>query len=269
MPYEPGTVWQYEVPTTSSTHLPPDAGYGKALTNQGYGFEVAVADLIDNSIDAGADKIVVHFLRDAKRILTLLVIDNGKGMDDADLDAAMTVGRRRDYGESALNGSKYASEKLGLTIQATASFFASFVVAFAVQWKLTLITLGIVPAILIITGICMGYDAGYETQIMAIHARGGRLAEEAFSSVKNVQAFWAYPKLSRKYRAILDEAGAIGSKKSPIYAGFFAAEWFCVLCGYALAFWQGVRMYSTGEIANPGDVVTYGPSYLLALTHIC
>ncbi|MET8896357.1 ATP-binding protein [Streptomyces albogriseolus] len=102
MPYEPGTVWQYEVPTTGSTHLPPDAGYGKALTNQGYGFEVAVADLVDNSIDAGADKIVVHFLRDAERILTLLVIDNGKGMDDADLDAAMTVGRRRDYGDNAL-----------------------------------------------------------------------------------------------------------------------------------------------------------------------
>ncbi|MFE7726409.1 ATP-binding protein [Streptomyces violaceoruber] len=102
MPYEPGTVWQYEVPTTGSTHLPPDAGYGKALTNQGYGFEVALADLIDNSIDAGADKIVVHFLRDAKRILTLLVIDNGTGMDDAGLDGAMTVGRRREYGDGAL-----------------------------------------------------------------------------------------------------------------------------------------------------------------------
>ncbi|MEZ3178296.1 ATP-binding protein [Streptomyces pimonensis] len=102
MPYEPGTVWQYEVPTTGSTRLPPDAGYAKALTNQGYGFEVAIADLVDNSIDAGADKIVVHFLRDAKRILTLLVIDNGKGMDDAGLDAAITVGRRRDYGGSAL-----------------------------------------------------------------------------------------------------------------------------------------------------------------------
>ncbi|MGA4962584.1 ATP-binding protein [Streptomyces pseudogriseolus] len=102
MPYEPGTVWQYEVPTTGSTHLPPDAGYGKALTNQGYGFEVAIADLVDNSIDAGADKIVVHFLRDAERILTLLVIDNGTGMDDVGLDAAMTVGRRRDYGDDAL-----------------------------------------------------------------------------------------------------------------------------------------------------------------------
>ncbi|MFD5793739.1 ATP-binding protein [Streptomyces diastatochromogenes] len=102
MPYKPGAEWQYDVPTTGSTHLPPDAGYGRALTNQGYGFEVAVADLIDNSIDAGAAEIVVHFLRDASRILTLLIIDNGKGMDEEGLDAAMTVGHRRDYGEGAL-----------------------------------------------------------------------------------------------------------------------------------------------------------------------
>lgn len=102
MPYESGPAWQYDVPTTGSTHLPPDAGYGKALTNQGYGFEVAVADLIDNSIDAGADTVVVHFLRDAQRILTLLIIDNGRGLDEAGLDDAMTVGRRRAYGDGAL-----------------------------------------------------------------------------------------------------------------------------------------------------------------------
>ncbi|MEE1941651.1 ATP-binding protein [Streptomyces sp. TRM 70361] len=95
-------IWQYDVPTSGSTHLPPDAGYAKALTNQGYGFEAAVADLIDNSIDAGADAVVVHFLRDADRIVSLLVIDNGRGMDDAALDGAMTVGRRRDYGDEAL-----------------------------------------------------------------------------------------------------------------------------------------------------------------------
>ena len=94
--------WQYDVPTTTSTRLPPDAGYAKALTNQGYSFEVAVADLIDNSIDAGADSVVVHFLRDADRIVSLLVIDDGQGMDEASLDSAMTVGRRRDYGSEAL-----------------------------------------------------------------------------------------------------------------------------------------------------------------------
>ncbi|NED81268.1 ATP-binding protein, partial [Streptomyces sp. SID11233] len=94
--------WQYEVPTSGSTYLPPDAGYAKALTNQGYSFEAAVADLVDNSIDAGATAVVVHFLRDADRIVSLLVIDNGRGMDTAGLDEAMTVGHRRAYGEAAL-----------------------------------------------------------------------------------------------------------------------------------------------------------------------
>lgn len=96
------STWRYEVPVTDSARLPPDAGYAKALTNQGYGFEVAVADLIDNSIDAGADSVVVHFLRDTDRIVSLLVIDNGHGMDGAGLDSAMTVGRRRNYGGRAL-----------------------------------------------------------------------------------------------------------------------------------------------------------------------
>lgn len=102
MSYNSAASWQYEVPTAGSRHLPPDAGYAKALTNQGYGFEVAVADLIDNSMDAGADKAVVHFLRDTERILSLLIVDNGHGMDDSALDAAMTVGHRRAYDDRAL-----------------------------------------------------------------------------------------------------------------------------------------------------------------------
>src|SRR4051812_36799244 len=94
--------WRFDVPTSGSSYLPPDAGYAKALTNQGYDFENAVADLVDNSLDAAADAIVVHFLRDSKRIVSLLVLDNGKGMDGEALDQAMTVGRRRDYGDHAL-----------------------------------------------------------------------------------------------------------------------------------------------------------------------
>ncbi|MFD5630527.1 ATP-binding protein [Streptomyces sp. NPDC127072] len=96
------TAWQYEVPTTGSRRLPPDPGYGKALTHQGYGFEVAVADLIDNSIDANARNVVVHFLRDDERVTSLLIVDDGLGMSDEALDAAMTVGHRRDYGDDSL-----------------------------------------------------------------------------------------------------------------------------------------------------------------------
>lgn len=94
--------WQFEVPTNGTKHLPPDARYMKALSSQGYGFEAAIADLVDNSIDAGARDVVIHFLRDADRLVSLLVIDDGKGMTEEELDVAMTVGGRRDYDAKAL-----------------------------------------------------------------------------------------------------------------------------------------------------------------------
>lgn len=94
--------WKFEVPTTGTKHLPPDARYMEALSSQGYGFEVAIADLVDNSIDAGAKDVVIHFLRDGDQLVSLLIIDDGEGMTDEGLDVAMTVGGRRNYGRQAL-----------------------------------------------------------------------------------------------------------------------------------------------------------------------
>lgn len=53
--------WQFDVPTSDSKRLSPDARYMDALTSQGYGYEVALVDLEDNSIDAGAQDVVIHF----------------------------------------------------------------------------------------------------------------------------------------------------------------------------------------------------------------
>ncbi|SEQ31970.1 Histidine kinase-, DNA gyrase B-, and HSP90-like ATPase [Streptomyces sp. yr375] len=94
--------WQFEVPTAGSKHLPPDGRYMEALSSQGYGFEVAIADLVDNSIDAGAGNVVVHFLRDGDQLVSLVVVDDGKGMDENELDVAMTVGGRRGYDKKSL-----------------------------------------------------------------------------------------------------------------------------------------------------------------------
>ncbi|MDN3238674.1 ATP-binding protein [Glycomyces tritici] len=94
--------WIYEVPTAGRKHLPPDARYMEALSSQGYRLEVAIADLVDNSIDAGAENVAVRFLRDHDRLVGLLVIDDGRGMAEDDLDVAMTVGGRRNYDGRAL-----------------------------------------------------------------------------------------------------------------------------------------------------------------------
>ncbi|KAJ6786948.1 hypothetical protein PWT90_04585 [Aphanocladium album] len=148
------------------------------------------------------------------------------------------------------------AEKLGITIQALSTFVAAFVVAFIVQWKLTFIVISIVPVNIIVTVICVMFDMVYEYKMFDIYSKSGTIAEEAFATIRTAHAFWAFPKLSRRFTNILEEARQVGKKKSLIYAILFPFEFFCIFAGYGLAFWQGMRMYASGEISQPGTVVT-------------
>ncbi|EFQ93765.1 hypothetical protein CFE70_003811 [Pyrenophora teres f. teres 0-1] len=158
------------------------------------------------------------------------------------------------------------SEKLSLTIQGVSTFVSAFVVAFAINWKLTLITISIVPTIIVVVSVCIGLDTKNENQLIPIYSKAGQLAEEVFSTVRTVHAFWLHPLMSRKYDKLLGDAMDIGLKKSPIYAVMFSTEFFCTYCGYGLAFWQGIRMFSRGEIKQSGDVFTVIFAVIVAAT---
>ncbi|WP_345390626.1 ATP-binding protein [Nonomuraea salmonea] len=45
-----------------------------------HSLETALADLVDNSIDAGATCVLIRLVRKKGRLRSLYVIDNGKGM---------------------------------------------------------------------------------------------------------------------------------------------------------------------------------------------
>ncbi|MGU3435070.1 ATP-binding protein [Actinomycetes bacterium M1A6_2h] len=79
----------------------PDASLSSAIGLH-HTLQSAIADLIDNSIDAGASHVLVRFVRDGVDIVGLLVIDDGCGMDADTIDSAMIYGSRRDYTESDL-----------------------------------------------------------------------------------------------------------------------------------------------------------------------
>lgn len=128
--------------------------------------------------------------------------------------------------------------------------------AFAVQWKLTFILLSIVPTILVVVSICVGIDEKNESAMLSVYGKAGLLAEEVFGSIRTAHSFWLHPFLTNKYDSFLADAMRIGMKKSPNYAVMFSTEFFCVYSGYALAFWQGIRMYLRGEIKESGDVFT-------------
>ena len=67
-----------------------------------YPFEASLADLIDNSIDAEADKVLIRFHIKKATIKAVFIIDNGKGMSEETLREAMQFAKKRKYNKTDL-----------------------------------------------------------------------------------------------------------------------------------------------------------------------
>ncbi|KAK4694318.1 ATP-binding cassette, subfamily B (MDR/TAP), member 1, partial [Lecanoromycetidae sp. Uapishka_2] len=160
------------------------------------------------------------------------------------------------------------AEKLAFVIQGLSMFSSAFIVALAVQWKLSLITLSIVPVIFLVITTCIGIDAPLEARVVRIYSQASNMAQETISSIRTVHAFWARAKMVKKHDDFLQEAHTEGNKKSPIYGVLFSVEYFCVYSGIALCFWQGFRMFQSGEVANAGQVFTVVFAALIAATSV-
>ncbi|MEU6154299.1 ATP-binding protein [Actinosynnema sp. NPDC047251] len=93
--------WSLTVPTEGSIELPPDPRAMDAI-GRNHSLATALADLVDNSIDAGATQVLIRLVKAGGRLTSLYVVDNGRGMSPDVIDSAMTVGGRREYGNGDL-----------------------------------------------------------------------------------------------------------------------------------------------------------------------
>lgn len=148
------------------------------------------------------------------------------------------------------------SEKLGQMFQAASTFVAAFVIAFVSQWKLTLIAICIVPALILMVGTAGGIDAGIETQILKVYAQAGAFAEQSLGNVRTIHAFSLSSRIVNRYATYLEEAQLLGRRKNVLYGLLFAGEYFVMFAGMGLAFWQGIAMIARGEVDGIGVVFT-------------
>ncbi|KFG85180.1 ATP-binding cassette multidrug transport protein ATRC [Metarhizium anisopliae] len=156
------------------------------------------------------------------------------------------------------------SEKLGLTFQGLSAFVTGFIVAFATNWKLTLITLCIAPATIAVMAVTGIIEAGLETKILDIYAQANSFAEGVLASARTVHAFEMRSRLVNKFDQYLIEAHRVGNKISPLFGILFSSEYCIIYLGFGLAFWQGVHMFGRGEIKSSGEVFTVLLSVVIA-----
>lgn len=81
--------------------LTPDPSVLGAI-GRGHSLSTAIADIIDNSIDAGAQRIGIRFTLRNGAVGSISIRDDGIGMTDLQLRAAMTLGKRRTYEDDSL-----------------------------------------------------------------------------------------------------------------------------------------------------------------------
>lgn len=85
------------VSTLHRIEVMPSAGrLTSSLRDIGYDFESAVADLVDNSISAGAGRVDIEIVFDADDSY-VAIADDGRGMSEDSITEAMRFGTRRGY----------------------------------------------------------------------------------------------------------------------------------------------------------------------------
>ncbi|CAG8341177.1 unnamed protein product [Penicillium salamii] len=160
------------------------------------------------------------------------------------------------------------SEKLGLVIQGLSAFISAFVLAFVTQWKLTLISCCIAPAMLVVIGVVSTIEAGIETKILGIQAQAGSFAESILSSSRTVHAFGIRSRLIGDFDKFLVASKRLGDKKGPLWGFLFSSEYAIIYAGFGLSFWQGIRMLVSGEVAESGEIFTVIMSVIVAATSL-
>ena len=96
--------------------LPDPVRVAEGLRDTGYEFHTAIADIVDNSIAAGASHVDIHIGMDAKNNVIVAVVDNGCGMDRDGLINAMRYGSDKRTDPSSLG-------KFGLGLKTASTAF--------------------------------------------------------------------------------------------------------------------------------------------------
>ncbi|KXN65298.1 hypothetical protein CONCODRAFT_53649, partial [Conidiobolus coronatus NRRL 28638] len=155
------------------------------------------------------------------------------------------------------------SEKVALIVHDSCTFISAFIIAFTVNWRLSLMLFCIVPAIGILIGAMMFFGFKYITSSLEKYSIAGNTAEECFSTIRTVAAFNLQNKMGKRYDGLLVKAQKDAVMQALIFSIGVAGMFFLIYCGYSLTFYYGAliigwNLGSVGSIVNTFFAIIIG-----------
>lgn len=147
------------------------------------------------------------------------------------------------------------SEKVGLTLTGVTTFLGALVVGFVKSWRLTLVLISVIVAMVVAIGGTSRLVVKFNTRSQESSGKGATLAEEVFSSIRNATALGTQERLAKQYDEYLLVAEKWGFKGKSVGGITLGTMMFIIFCDYGLSFWQGSRFLVNGDI-SVGNIVT-------------
>lgn len=149
-------------------------------------------------------------------------------------------------------------DKVATMIQWITSCLAAYVIAFISGWKLALATVAFCPIIIAFGAFMTKFLRTIAQREAQSYAKAGAVAEEVFTSIRTVMAFNGQGKECKRYDDNLASANKESVRKGMVAGLGQSAFWFFVYTAFAVAFWYGMYLTRTGELAGfePGETLT-------------
>ncbi|KAJ9437003.1 Multidrug resistance protein 1 [Diplonema papillatum] len=141
---------------------------------------------------------------------------------------------------------------LGMLLRILVNFGGGFAIAFAYQWKVTLVVLALAPVLVI---------SGYMNALIMSSSFGGgesgtgRLASEAITNIKTVISFNGQPTMLEMFSQAGDAQVRAKIKRALGQGIAYGVSQFFMFAVFGVAFWYGGSLISDGE-ADFKDVTT-------------
>lgn len=146
-------------------------------------------------------------------------------------------------------------EKVGKFIQLASTFLGGFAIAFTKGWKLALVLMSCIPAIVIAGGAMAMFMSKMSSRGQAAYAEAGNVVEQTVGAIRTVASFTGEKQAINKYNSKLEIAYASTVQQGLASGVGLGLVLLIVFSTYGLAVWYGSKLiiengYNGGQVIN-------------------
>lgn len=179
-----------------------------------------------------------------RRMMLAAILRNEVGWFDEDEHNSSLVAAR--LAQDAADVKAAVPERISVILQNMTSLLTSFIVAFIVEWKVSLLILGTFPLLVLANFAQQLSLKGFAGDTAKAHAKTSMIAGEGVSNIRTVAAFNAQDKILSLFSHELRLPQLRSLRKSQTSGLLFGLSQLALYGSEALILWYGAHLVSQG-----------------------